>query len=68
MQKQVGAGEFGRESSFLLYPEKERLEATCSKGVVLVKPRAVTRGPPTVGPRKFPRAKAAKKEEEKTVG
>ena len=34
-------------------------ELTCSNGVVLVKPRPVTRGPPTVGPMKFPRAKAA---------
>ena len=32
---------------------------TCSNGVVLVKPRAVTRGPPTVGPMKLPKAKAA---------
>ena len=34
--------------------------STWSRGVVLVKPRAVTRAPPTVGPRKFPSANAVK--------
>ena len=34
--------------------------STWSRGVVLVKPRAVTSAPPTVGPRKFPSANAVK--------